>query len=145
MLSDLHDLYRERERKGFDTAQVCLNGHFINSTYVAFPEFNKAFCNKCGKATITTCQNCQAPIQGEYHDSLGFGFQPPSRCHACGAMYPWTSGRRDAALELVDELTLSSAEKEELKQSIQDLIEDGPRTRLAIVKFNKLVSKGGEW
>ena len=51
----------------YDTAQICINGHIINSMSISKPEHNKKFCDKCGEPTITNCQNCNAPIRGYYH------------------------------------------------------------------------------
>ena len=51
----------------YDIAQVCLNGHLINASTQRSPEFSKKFCSRCGAPTTTTCTQCDAPIQGEYH------------------------------------------------------------------------------
>jgi hypothetical protein len=51
----------------YDTAQICINGHIINSMSKSHPEHNKKFCDKCGAQTITNCPNCNAPIRGYYH------------------------------------------------------------------------------
>lgn len=133
----------------YDTAQVCVNGHAVNDMVRAAPQLNRDFCSQCGAPTITTCQQCEAPIQGEYHvegvfDFSGFEYSPPSFCHKCGAAYPWTEAKLQAARELADELDeLSPDEIEVLKGSLDDLVADTPRTTLAATRFKKLVAKVG--
>jgi Uncharacterized protein conserved in bacteria (DUF2321) len=39
----------------YDTAEVCLGGHMVNYHTEQRPQHNKAFCPKCGKATISAC------------------------------------------------------------------------------------------
>ncbi len=56
----------------YDTAQICMNGHIINSMSKSHPEHNKEFCDKCGARTITKCPHCNTPIRGHYHEPLGF-------------------------------------------------------------------------
>lgn len=136
----------DEEKNWYDTAQICPNGHVVNDASVSFPESNKKFCDRCGEPTISTCQSCNAPIQGILHIAGAIGlyeYVPPRFCHACGAMYPWTKIRLDAARELADELTLSIEEKEMLKQSLQDIVQDTPRTRVAATRFKRLVAKAG--
>lgn len=139
---------QEEERSWYDTAQICPNGHVVNDATVSFPELNKRFCDQCGEPTITTCQNCNAPIQGFLHVpgviSLSH-YVPPRFCYECGKIYPWTKIRIDAARELVNELNLSNEEKEEAKQSIQDLVQDSPRSQVAAAKFKRLIAEGGAW
>ena len=50
-----------------DTAQICTNGHIINSVSISHPEYNRKFCDKCGAPTITNCQKCNSPIKGYCH------------------------------------------------------------------------------
>ncbi len=140
--------YQEEEEKNwYDAAQICPNGHVVNATSVSFPEGNKKFCNKCGEPTITACQSCNSPIQGILHISgsgfSSFEYAPPRFCHECGSIYPWTKVRLEAARELADELNLSNEEKETLKQSIKDLVQDTPRTQVAASRFKRLVAKAG--
>ena len=51
----------------YDIAQICINGHVINSMSKSHPEHNKKFCDKCGAPTITNCPKCNTPIRGHYH------------------------------------------------------------------------------
>ena len=58
----------------YDTAQICMNGHVINSMSISHPEHNKKFCDKCGAPTTTNCPKCNTPIKGHYHP-------PPDKIH----------------------------------------------------------------
>jgi len=51
----------------YDTAQICINGHIINSMARSHPEHKKKFCDKCGAPTITNCPKCNTPIKGRYY------------------------------------------------------------------------------
>jgi hypothetical protein len=132
----------------YDTAQICLNGHLINSMAVSNPQHNRNFCNECGQKTITDCPSCKTSIPGQYHDTgSGFAFSPfqiPKSCHNCGKPYPWTEFALEAAKEYADELEkLTLEEREKLKQSIDDLVKDTPKTQLAASRFKQLVTKAG--
>jgi hypothetical protein len=133
----------------YDIAQICLNGHTVNSMARSNVVANQKFCDTCGAATIITCQACGRSIRGYYHD---FGFRlgrvefddyvVPSFCHTCGKSYPWIQAKLGAAQELADELDgLSQDEKDVLKKSLDDIIKDTPRTELASLRFKKLAGK----
>src|SRR2546422_6026360 len=146
MMRDLFEEYRERELRGYDIAQICLDGHVINPRAATVRDRNKKFCDKCGKPTITGCQICKTPIQGYYRNPnyLGIPYVPPRFCPECGSMYPWTAARLQDARELADELTgLTAEEKEKLKQSLEDIVHDSPRTQVAASKFKRFVAKAG--
>lgn len=132
-------------RDGYDVAQICLNGHMVNSTTISSPDFNKPYCPQCGAKTITKCVNCDSQILGHYHVSGVVGFSDRavhSFCHDCGAPYPWTEARLKAARELADELEgLSRDDKETLKRSLDSLIRDTPETPLAATRFARIVAK----
>ncbi len=132
----------------YDTAQVCLNGHPINSMARLSPQRNQKFCSKCGAQTITECQLCKAPIRGYYHSNvtvIGFEYVPPKFCDNCGKPYPWTDLKLKAAQELIDEAEkLTDREKDILKQSLDDLVRDTPNTQVAVLRFKKLAAKAGD-
>jgi hypothetical protein len=117
------DLYNEPSPR-YDVALVCLNGHIVNDRFVASPQFNKKFCDKCGEATIAACPACNKPIQGDYIDPsytvVGMGQVPaPGFCQHCGKPFPWTDRKLAAAKEMADELEgLSPDEREKLKQTL---------------------------
>lgn len=133
-----------------DIAQICLNGHMINEKTKDSPEFNKKYCDLCGAATITQCQVCRIEIQGYYHvpgvvDLTGRRMSIPAFCKDCGAPYPWTESKLNAAKELVQEFEeLNEEERGTLSGSLDDLVKDTPHTPVAAIRFKKLVAKIGK-
>ena len=129
----------------YDTAQICQNGHKINSSFTEYPQFNQKFCSDCGAKTITTCQSCNTKIRGYYSDSIVIApYVVPSYCHECGAAYPWTSGILEAANLLAEEFDeLDEAEIEKLKGTLPDLIHNTPKTKVAETRFKKIMRKVG--
>lgn len=131
-----------------DVAQICTNGHCITAYARSSPEFTQNFCKKCGAATVTSCQSCNAEIQGEYHVEgvLGFSeYKVPAFCHDCGKPYPWTKTKLKAARDLAQEMeNISDEEKEILKKSIDDIVKDMPETSLAATRIKKILSKTGK-
>lgn len=132
-----------------DVAQICLNGHVINKYARTMPQFNKKFCPTCGVATIIACQKCNAHILGRY-DVAGVivfdegPFPAPAFCHSCGAPYPWTESRLQAARELAQEMgDLTEDERETLAQNLDDIVADTPRTTLAATRWKRILSKVG--
>lgn len=129
----------------YDTAQICLNGHVVNSTTIDFPEFSKDFCTTCGKKTIIECPQCHAPIQGHLQGAFPDTFDAPRFCHKCGEPYPWTMARIDAARKLAGELDdLDKDEQILLAGSIDDIVRDGPKTTVAATRVKKLMAKVGK-
>ena len=131
---------------GYDVAQLCLNGHKVNARSTEYAESNQDFCSRCGEATITSCPSCKTSIRGLQFDTALFlpSFQLPAYCIKCGIAYPWTEATLSAARELVDELdSLSVEDKEQLKDSFDDLVSDTPRTPLATSRFMRLATKAG--
>ncbi len=153
----------------YDTAQICTNGHIINWMSIDKPEYNKKFCDKCGEPTITNCQHCNAIIKGYRHAgrftheefnkridealhqipdvalAYNTSLKRPSFCPDCGKPYPWTEAMVKTAKELAGELNkLSLKEREMLKKSIDDIIQDTPQATVAATRFKKLASKAGK-
>jgi hypothetical protein len=136
----------------FHNAQVCLNGHVI-TTYAEWPDRCRKFCPQCGERTINKCEKktgCTADIPGK--ESVGWSqvvedlTVPPSFCHECGEPYPWTERRSAALADAIDELDqLPEADREKLKQSIPDVIQDTPKTQTASARFTKAISAAGAW
>jgi hypothetical protein len=135
-------------REGYDVAQVCLNGHSITGSAQASPQFMKNYCPKCGSATIISCPACDAPIHGIYQGgyvSFTPPYVPPAFCHECGAAYPWTESRLEAAKELArEDEELTDEEREQLARSLDDIIADTPRTQAAASRFKRLAAKAGK-
>ena len=134
------------EQKGYDVAQVCMNGHVTNDSTQHMPDHNQEYCDKCGKKTITSCTNCQTNIKGWY---WGGGistkeFHPPSYCHKCGNPFPWTETRIKTVIEYSQEFGgLNNIEASELGNAITDIISETPRTQLGASKFKTIMSKVG--
>lgn len=136
------NMYHE---EGYDTAQICRNGHRITSRAHTEPQHRAAYCKQCGAATMTECDRCTTPIRGFYHsgDIVNFGMgEVPAFCLGCGEPYPWTENAIKVAQELAAELDgLNREERAQLKETIPDLVRDTPRTQLAVLRFQKLLTK----
>ena len=138
---------QNHERDWYDTAQVCINGHVINSRAETEPEHNKSYCSECGAETITSCPKCEAKILGKLHSGNYFTYpmyEAPKFCWTCGSPYPWTESRLKAAHDLANEIKgISKEERKLLNLSIDELVGDTPQTSVAIVRFRKMMSKVG--
>lgn len=132
----------------YDLAQICDNGHVINSMAYGYPQSNQNFCDRCGAKTTTQCPECLTNIRGYYHVPGVFttgGYDAPSYCFNCRAAYPWTQSSLEAANKLADETeSLTKEGKEQLKRSLSDLIREGPKTVIAETRFKKLMKKAGK-
>jgi len=133
----------------YDAAQICLNGHAVNSRYHESPTRNQDFCDKCGQLTIYKCENCNTEIRGKYNVPgvcvVDIYTPPPNFCHKCGEPYPWTAKKMEAFKEMADELDeLTPQEKEKLKTSLDDIVAETPKTELAGLKFKKILGKLGK-
>jgi hypothetical protein len=133
--------------EGFDTAQICCNGHVITAGAASGPEFRAPFCATCGSATIMACDSCKAAIRGWYHVPGfigGHDYERPGFCHMCGVAYPWTRARLAAARELTEILEgFTVAERQQLSADLEDLVRDGPRTPVAQVRWKQALAKAG--
>ena len=130
----------------YDTAQICMNGHVVNTTAATSPQPNQKHCADCGAQTIMACPSCNVQIRGYYHSGYpnSSDYHKPSYCHNCGTAFPWTVSSLEAARELADEFdTLTQEEKEQLKNSFPDLVKSTPRTTVAETRFKKLMKKAG--
>jgi hypothetical protein len=130
---------------GYDNAQICQNGHVITQFGETRPQHLKNFCDKCGAATIRACPECAKDIQGHYHGgALHSGKPAPAFCHGCGAPYPWTQMRLDAAKQLADEdAGFSPEETEQFIKSLKSIVDQSPDAALATSRFKKLMTKAG--
>lgn len=135
-----------RHENWYDTAQICTNGHVINSCSISTPHINRKFCERCGARTITKCPHCNATIRGAYHSGPNTSsFTRKSFCPDCGKLYPWTEAKLKAAQDLSDELdNLSPEEREMLKKSLDDIVRDTPQAIVAAPRFKRLVAKAGK-
>jgi hypothetical protein len=130
----------------YDTMQVCMSGHRINSSYRQFPEFSEAFCPDCGEPTITDCPACNARIKG-YYDSRTVSYgQPavPAFCDSCGMAYPWQVARVANALELLRLEGVQEADIQEIERSLPDITRDTPRSQVAATRVRNWLRKAGK-
>lgn len=138
-------------RGQYDTALVCMEGHTINSAMRRWPDSNRKFCEQCGSATISACVNCSRPIPGDYEIRAEGAYAAagpyfvPAFCGDCGAPYPWTASRLQAAHEVISELeSLDPDERLQLEKSIGELVRETARSKVAAMRFKKLVLKAGK-
>jgi len=135
-----------------DTALVCLNGHVVNNSSKTSPENNTKFCEKCGEENIAECPHCKEIIRGEIHYEGVANFDctivnPPLYCHNCGQPYPWTIRKFEALNEAIAEAQLDDADKKDFSESIKNVTSDNPKTKLSVMKINKIGAKisGSLW
>ena len=137
-----------REESHYDVAQICENGHVVNSMARDYPDSNQKHCDKCGASTIMVCPSCQTEIRGVYHVPSVIGFyeyDAPAFCYECGKPFPWTTTRLHAAEDLVNELEdLTIDDRKSLKESLPDLVRETPSTRVAETRFKKIMQKVGK-
>jgi hypothetical protein len=135
-------------KEGFDTAQICLNGHLINRCAVLIPIDNKKFCQKCGVKTITACPKCNEYIKGEYHypnqTKPDLHYVIPKCCDNCGNPYPWTETMIKCASELIGfSDKIEPSELIDFSSNISDLILETARVPIAQLKIKKYLEKAG--
>ncbi len=133
------DLIHRGDRKVL-TAQYCLNGHANGFANPSLPGSRQRFCNVCGTESLAACPRCQSPFPA-------YSQIPPAPafCGGCGNPLPWTVQSLQAAVDLADlQDYLSSADRELLKKSLDDLIRDTPQTIVAVQRVKILLSKGAK-
>lgn len=139
----------EWRRDEFEPAQVCENGHMVNSSTRTRRALNKRFCSKCGDPTLTECPACGTDIQGTHHYKTNKGHipydrsRPLSYCHGCGAAYPWTERALEAAREAA-QIYLSPEDVETVEMNLPDVVHQTARTKMAAHLIQRAFSKGGE-
>ena len=133
--------------EGYDTAQICMNGHVVTKSAATSPEFRKKFCDTCGEATTMECLECNAPIQGKYHMPdivfIGFGdYDPPYYCHNCGKPFPWTTRTLEAAAQLASEDgSLTDDEAAQFEDDLKQIIRESPRAKASANRIQRLLQK----
>lgn len=131
----------------YTTAQICLNGHYMTRKYEKGAERRKEYCPRCGAPTITHCPQCDTSIQGLFVEGpniSGGGSPPPAYCYNCGHPFPWLESRLQAIRELTLEAEkISQEEKDRLIESLPDLVNETPRTPLAISRWKTGLGKLG--
>jgi len=127
----------------YDTAQVCKNGHGVNSSFHDYPEFNANFCKDCGEETIIKCDSCDTEIPGRVREIISIAkYVPPDYCGGCGEPFPWTERRIETATSLIEEFKeLEPDDRKLLQDVLPDLIRDTPETELASKRFKRILGK----
>lgn len=131
----------------YDTAQICLNGHYVNESYHRYPQHNKNYCDKCGEMTVINCQNCGTEIRGYYESNvviIAFGEEhtPPNYCYNCGKPYPWLDRKMKAAVEMAQlEEVLTEEENNNFSEYVKDITTDTPKSQVSAKKINILLKK----
>ena len=130
----------------YDTMQVCMNGHEINSAARSAPEHSADYCPSCGEKTITECPDCGTAIRGFYHHRIpsivGSSDPPPNFCMGCGKPFPWTRKKMEALVEIAaEEESLSDADRESLRRDAPLIATDNPKSEVAALRIKKIISK----
>jgi hypothetical protein len=134
-----------RNPGAYDQALICENGHVATSMLRLAPEDDAAFCEHCGARNLKQCPNCERPIRGHYvGGAIGFPYVRPSFCIYCGKPFPWTEKTLSAAKELADEIEeLSADDRERLKQNLEEIASDNPRTEVAAGRIRNTIARIG--
>lgn len=131
------------------TMMVCENGHVITDRLEESSR-GSAFCDECGAKNITTCPGCGASIRGDLIDTggiafIGFSSKAPKYCPECGQPYPWTEASIVALKELAElDDALSEEDATVLADSAKDIMSETPKTKVASMKFKKILGKAGK-
>lgn len=128
---------------GYDIAQICLNGHLINSTYIHLPEHNSNYCGECGDQTIHQCPNCNRPIRGHLWCNVisMSDINVPKCCLECGHAFPWTERKKRAAFELFAEEISDQEELKKIQDSLDSIAANAPDAQLAWYRIDKQIGK----
>ncbi|MBU9705906.1 DUF2321 domain-containing protein [Paenibacillus sp. AK121] len=132
-----------QNKKTYDIAVVCLNGHLITNTLTSAPHEATRFCSDCGERNIAKCEHCGEPIRGATRVYMeGYTYQTPSFCHSCGHEFPWLTRKLEQADRLVDLIeNLTEEERSVYKSDIRELIKDTPKATVAGISIKKLLIK----
>jgi hypothetical protein len=134
--------------KLYHHCRICLNGHVVSASLESIESGTKQYCEECGKLTILDCQNCKSPLLGWTYTprvAIVADFTPPNFCKSCAKPFPWTEAKKNALKELIDfENRLTIKDKKIMEDSIDDIINETPRTKIASMKFKQGLAKAGK-
>jgi hypothetical protein len=121
---------------------VCLNGHQLTDR-ASMSEQITGFCTKCGAKLIDCCPSCQHAIYGyeEMDGVFDWTLAPtpiPKYCEKCGKPFPWTQASIEAIQELIDYSSIQQKDKNELAESVDDLIKETPKSQVSVVKWKTI-------
>lgn len=130
----------------YHTAQICLNGHLICESIEIHPEEAQSFCSDCGAQTIKECPSCHSKLRGYYDSDFIMLTKVEKYCFNCGNPYPWTSSALESTQLLIQEdEALQEQQKTLLIDSLPDVIVETPKTKLAVVRMQKLLNSAGKF
>ncbi len=134
----------------YHVAQICKNGHLVNSKFDTSPNLSQQYCPICGAQTITACPECGSPLHGEYEVdgivAIGFQTNVDAYCYSCGKPYPWTkSALLSASAIIYEEENLSDELKQSMVDSLEDIITETPNTTLASVRMKRCIHSAGKF
>ena len=127
----------------YEKATICKNGHPIN----IHGQIAETYCSICGAENISQCPTCNSDIHGWGKKwVVGRRYTVPKYCYFCGNPYPWTQQSLEAAKELIlEDESLSELEKDNLSNSLPDIITETPKTSLAATRFKKALRSAGNF
>lgn len=130
----------------YHTAQICLNGHLICQSIEEYPDYSQNFCSVCGAQTITECPSCHSKLRGYYDSDFIKPTEVEHYCFNCGQPYPWTSSAIEATQLLIQEdESLDNIQKASLIESLPDIANETPKTKLAVVRLQKALKTVGSF
>ena len=132
----------------YDVALICKNGHVINDSLHSNPNDHSDFCPTCGQPTISKCPSCQKNIKGLPISDFSyiFSYTVPSYCEYCGHPFPWTESAIEAATLIIQEdENLSDQMKEDVIESLPDVLAENPKTNLAVIRIKKCLAVSGKF
>ena len=130
---------------GYDTAQICQNGHVVTDMAQSLPQCQERFCGKCGEPTLMECPHCRSRIRGRY-DVFGIprmlDYDRPSFCYACGRPYPWTDRALRAAEELIgQDGGLTPGEIGRFSVDLAEVVRDTPQATASASRVKSALGK----
>lgn len=128
-------------------AQICFNGHVLIKHH---PLSCTEFCEVCGSKMLSRCPNCNSSIREWHYNGITVlsvpKYERPLYCKSCGKPYPWTTAAIEAATVLIQEdEQLSELQRNNLQQSLPDIISETPRTKIASVRIKKALLTAGKF
>jgi hypothetical protein len=73
------------------------------------------------------------------------GYKPPAFCRKCGAAFPWTERKVQAAIDLfLDATGATGEEAKQFEESIRQVSKDTPAALVASGRIKRALGKVGE-
>ena len=128
-------------------AKICLNGHSLIEHQ---PLTAEEYCETCGAKLLSKCPNCGSPIKEWHYNGIAVlgtpKFDRPLYRRSCGKPYPWTEAALEAtSLMIQEDEELSDLERQNLENSLPDIISETPKTKVASIRIKKALLTAGEF